>query len=299
MTEIPIARQDTLLDVQTKVVDAQTYITEIQNIIGDPNPNIADMATVMNGLKSIIDFLKEGGSMGELVPYMHRNLFRGKSLGNTVTSAQKAAILDGSFDNLFVGDYWDIGGVRWRIVDINYWLGMGDTAFAPNHLVIMPDDQLYAAQMNATNITTGGYTNSEMRTTHLAQAKTTINTAFPGMVKVKRLLFENAVTNGRPSAGAWIDSDVDLPNEINMYGSSIFRPANDGTSIPYNYTVDKTQFALFQLVPRFIVTYPTRRHWWLRDPVSAAGFASVSNYGGAAYISASNSFGVRPCFAIG
>ena len=230
---------------------------------------------------------------------MHRNTFRGKHLGTVVSTLQRNNIINGTFEDLFVGDYWVIGGITWRIVDINYWKGCGDTEFTDNHLVIMPDDQLYAAQMNATNITTGGYPGSAMRTANLAAARTTIQSAFGSMLKTKRALFENAVTNGRPSAGAWVDSDIDLPNEINMYGSFIFRPANDGTTIPYNYTIDKSQFALMKLVPRFIITSPTRRSWWLRDVVSAAYFAYVHSLGHAAYAGASTSIGVRPCFAIG
>ena len=93
---------------------------------------------------------------GELAPEMHRNIFRGNYLGSSVTAAQKAAIKAGTFDDLYVGDYWTIGGVNWRIVDINYWMRCGDTDFTTPHLVIMPDVPLYSAQMNATNITTGG-----------------------------------------------------------------------------------------------------------------------------------------------
>jgi len=38
--------------------------------------------------------------------------------------------------------------------------------------------------------------------------------------------------------------------------------------------------------------------WWLRDPVSAACFADVDNYGLAGHLNASTAFGVRPAFAI-
>ena len=39
----------------------------------------------------------------------HRNVFRGKNLGSSVTAAQKAAIANGSFDDLFIGDYVSAG----------------------------------------------------------------------------------------------------------------------------------------------------------------------------------------------
>lgn len=240
-----------------------------------------------------------GGYGPEIAAEMHRTTFRGKNLGSAVTAAQKAAIVDGSFKDLFVGDYWIISGITWRIVDINYWMNSGDTAFTANHLVIMPDSPLYNAQMNATNITTGGYPGSAMRTANLVSAKETITAAFPsGLVKTKRNYFANAVTNGKPSAGAWYDSDIDLPNEINMYGSYIFAVGNDGTTIPALYTIDKQQFAAFAIKP--VLVNPNRSYsQWLRDPVSATIFALVVYYGHATNGSASSSYGVRPCFAIG
>lgn len=233
---------------------------------------------------------------GELAPEMHRNIFRGKSLGSSVTAAQKAAIANGSFEDLYVGDYWTIGGVNWRIVDINYWQRCGDTDFTTPHLVIMPDTNLYTAQMNETNITTGGYVGSLMYTTNLEQAKTTIADAFGDMVLTHREYLTNAVTNGYASAGAWYDSTVELPNEIMMYGSYVHTPAGDGSVIPTRYTINKSQLALFKLVPKFI---HNRQWFWLRDVVSAALFASVHFDGFAGDYAASGSCGVRPVFAIG
>ena len=233
---------------------------------------------------------------GELAPEMHRNIFRGKYLGSSVTAAQKAAIKNNTFDDLYVGDYWTIGGVNWRIVDINYWLRCGDTDFTTPHLVIMPDTSLYTAQMNTSNITTGGYVGSAMYTANLETAKTTIASAFGDMVLTHREYLTNAVTNGYPSAGAWYDSSVELPNEIMMYGSHVFTPAGDGSFVPTRYTINKSQLALFKLVPKFI---HNRQYFWLRDVVSAASFADVSGNGYTGCNGASNSNGVRPVFPVG
>ena len=111
---------------------------------------------------------------------LRRVFFRGKNLGTALTAAQKAVIKDGSFKGMFLGDYWVIGGRTWRIVDMDYWYNCGDTAFTSHHLVIMPDEALYNAQMNTTNVTTGGYVGSEMYKKNLANAKTIVNAGFPG-----------------------------------------------------------------------------------------------------------------------
>lgn len=252
-----------------------------------------------NGTKTILASDALFAMLDAFVPVENRRMiFRGKNLGTSFTAGQKANIQDGSFKDLFLGDYWVIGGVTWRIVDIDYWYNCGDTAFTNHHLVIMPDVALYNAQMNATNVTTGGYVGSLMYTTNLETAKTTIDAAFGSAnILSHRELLVNAVTDGYPSAGAWFDSDVELPNEIMMYGSYIHTPSGNGTIIPYIYTINKQQLALFQVCPRFIVNRSYNQ--WLRDVVSAAFFAFVYYDGPTGSTNASDSYGVRPVFPVG
>lgn len=225
-----------------------------------------------------------------------RMIYRGKNLGAVVTEEQKANIKNGTFKGFFLGDYWTIGSYTWRIVDFDYWYNCGDTAFTTPHLVIMPDNPLYNAQMNETNITTGGYTGSLMYTENLDQAKTLAASAFGDLILTHREYLTNAVTDGHASAGAWFDSTLDLPNEIMMYGCHVYAAMNNGTVIPTNYTIGKTQLALFTVVPKLI---SNRATFWLRDVVSSAHFALVGSDGGATCHGASYSRGVRPVFAIG
>lgn len=225
-----------------------------------------------------------------------RMIYRGKNLGAVVTEEQKANIKNGTFKGFFLGDYWTIGSYTWRIVDFDYWYNCGDTAFTTPHLVIMPDKLLYNAQMNETNITTGGYTGSLMYTENLDQAKTLAASAFGDLILTHREYLTNAVTDGHASAGAWFDSTLDLPNEIMMYGCHVYAAMNNGTVIPTNYTIGKTQLALFTVVPKLI---SNRATFWLRDVVSSASFADVGSGGGTTCGLASNSSGVRPVFAIG
>lgn len=231
------------------------------------------------------------------IPVEQRRVtFRGKNLGSVLTAEQKSNIQNGTFKGFFLGDYWVIGGRNWRIVDFNYWYNCGDIAFTNNHLVVMPDTALYTAQMNAENVTTGGYVGSEMYTTNLEEAKTIVSSAFGSAVLTHREYLTNAVTNGYPSAGAWFDSNVELPNEIMIYGSLVYTPAGDGSVVVNRHTISKTQLALFSVVPKFA---NIKTSYWLRDVVSAAYFARVANDGRAAYAGTPNSLGVRPVFPIG
>lgn len=235
----------------------------------------------------------------------HNAIYRGKSLGSTVTTAQYAAIKAGTFDDLYIGDYWTIGGVNYRIAAFDYYLNSGDTNCTTHHVVIVPDTCLYNAQMHntssggyeggAANTTAGGYVGSDMYKSNLEQAKTTIKSAFSGHVLKHRIYLTNAVANGRASGGAWCDSEVDLMCEQMVYGSGIFSPVSDGSNVPANYRVEKSQLPLFQHEPSRICN---RNNWWLRDVITASSFARVTYYGGAYCGNASNSLGVRPAFCI-
>lgn len=235
----------------------------------------------------------------------HNAIYRGKSLGSTVTTAQYAAIKAGTFDDLYIGDYWTIGGVNYRIAAFDYYLNSGDTNCTTHHVVIVPDTCLYNAQMHntssggwesgAANTTAGGYVGSDMYKSNLEQAKTIIKSAFSGHVLKHRIYLTNAVANGRASGGAWCDSEVDLMCEQMVYGSGIFSPVSDGSNVPANYRVEKSQLPLFQHEPSRICNRAT---WWLRDVITASRFASVTGTGGAGYGNASNSYGVRPAFCI-
>ena len=235
----------------------------------------------------------------------HNAIYRGKSLGSTVTTAQYAAIKAGTFDDLYIGDYWTIGGVNYRIAAFDYYLNSGDTSCNTHHVVIVPDTCLYNAQMHntssggyeagAANTTAGGYVGSDMYKSNLEQAKTTIKSAFSGHVLKHRIYLTNAVANGRASGGAWCDSEVDLMCEQMVYGSGIFSPVSDGSNVPANYRVEKSQLPLFQHEPSRICNRAT---WWLRDVITASYFARVHANGIADYGNASYSDGVRPAFCI-
>lgn len=235
----------------------------------------------------------------------HNAIYRGKSLGSTVTTAQYAAIKAGTFDDLYIGDYWTIGGVNYRIAAFDYYLNSGDTSCTTHHVVIVPDTCLYNAQMHntssggwesgAANTTAGGYVGSDMYKSNLEQAKTTIKSAFSGHVLKHRIYLTNAVANGRASGGAWCDSEVDLMCEQMVYGSGIFSPVSDGSNVPANYRVEKSQLPLFQHEPSRICN---RNNWWLRDVITASNFADVSDAGTAHCGTASGSRGVRPAFCI-
>ena len=226
----------------------------------------------------------------------HNAIFRGKYLGASVTTAQWAAIKAGTFDDLYIGDYWTIGGVDYVIAAFNYYLNCGDTACSVNHVTIVPRNNLYNHVMNDTNVVTGAYVGSKMYASGLNSAKTTIANAFGSAhILTIRQLFQNSVTGDYENGHAWYDASVFLMNEINVYGGYVFKSFLHGTGWAYMYSIDNSQYPVFAFDKKMI---HTRQDYWLRDVAYSSGFCLVANHGYCNAGGASNSLGVRPAFNI-
>ena len=297
---VDVSTKGTLQDQIDKLSNNNTqFDTRLTSI----NDNLNDFATNFTNDIGNVDVSTKGTLQDQIDKLSaqgagaHNSIYRGKNLGTSVTYKQWGAINAGTFDDLYIGDYWVINGVNWRIAAFDYYLNTGDPNCTTHHVVIVPDTCLGSdKQMNSSNITTGGYTGSEMYTTNLDAAKTLINNAFGSAhILNHRQLLTTAVVNGRPSAESWFNSTVELMNEQNVYGGKIFTPTSDGSTVPAMSTIDKSQFPLFALEPSRI---HIRSSYWLRDIVSAAYFVIVHGYGYADYNNASSSLGVRPAFSI-
>lgn len=284
------------ISVQTKkFADLEAILSVTgteQMLIHDGNGvKVITVENLHKGLQTDIDSVRNVLADGAAA---HNCIYRGKNLGTSVTAEQYAAISSGKFTDLYIGDYWVIKGVTYRIAAFDYYYNCGDTNFTKHHVVIVPDTSLYKAQMNTSNVTTGGYTGSAMYKSNLAQAKTTIKAAFGSAhVLTKRELLTNAVNGNTPSGWAWFDSDVELMNEVQAYGSVAWG-AHDGNG--YNVASGDGQFPLFMFDRTKL---HNRENYWLRDVASATFFSIVAGGGYASCYNASASFGVRPAFCIG
>ena len=284
------------ISVQTKKfadLEAVLSVTGTEKmLIHDGNGvKVITVENLHKGLQTDIDSVRNVLADGAAA---HNCIYRGKNLDTSVTAEQYAAISSGKFTDLYIGDYWVIKGVTYRIAAFDYYYNCGDTNFTKHHVVIVPDTSLYKAQMNTSNVTTGGYTGSAMYKSNLVQAKTTIKAAFGSAhVLTKRELLTNAVNGNTPSGWAWFDSDVELMNEVQVYGSVAWG-AHDGNG--YNVASGDGQFPLFMFDRTKL---HNREDYWLRDVSSATGFSLVSTSGHASRGGASFSLGVRPAFCIG
>ena len=235
----------------------------------------------------------------------HNAIYRGKDITDLfydgTLSKQIAAE---TFDDIYIGDYiiGKVSNRKYIVADINYRLHMGDTECTTSHVLMIPERTMGNAQMNASNVTTGAYIGSTMYTDNLTPFKTIIKNDFETSHILKhRNHLQNAVSNGCETGGTWYDSDIELMNEIMVYGCQIFKNAINGTTFPNNYQIDNSQLSLFRLRHDSIIARNDAgdRWWyWLRDVASASSFSNVNGYGNASNYSASYSGGVRPAFLI-
>ena len=228
----------------------------------------------------------------------HNCIYRGRKLGDSVSEAQYAAIAAGTFDNMYIGDYWTINNETYRIAAFDYYYKTGDTSCTNHHVVLVPDRSLYTHVMNDTDVVTGAYVGSKMYTEGLNQAKEIINTAFGAdhILSHRQLLYNTVNTGGFTTTAEWYDSTVELMNERNVYGTVFFSNQINGTSVASNYSLDKSQYPLFTYRPDII---SNRNGFWLRDVAYSERFCFVTSAGVAGTNASSTATGgVRPAFCI-
>lgn len=248
------------------------------------------MKALLNNPTPLFDYLP---------PENKRMIFRGKNLGDHFTEEQKKEIKDGSFRDLFLGDYWEYNDNRWRIADFDYWYGTGnDEIVKDHHLVIIPDKVLYIANMNASNNNSSGYTGSDMYISNLKNAKDIIKSFFnsENILNHEELL-SNKVTNGVQSGFEQIETDINIPNEVMIYGRYCMSVGSTGEVLSYRLTHSYRQLALMMVNPFFI--NPERESFWLRDIAGVSRFSYQQFTGYPGFTNANNNnIGVRPVFGV-
>lgn len=253
-----------------------------------PRPGVTGVLGLANGGLGK-NFSAASGNAG-----FHNSIFRGKNLGTSLTSEQSAQITAGTFDDLFVGDYWVINGVNWRIADFDPYYKTGDGTGLGHHIAVVPDDRLYTAAWNESLDTSAGYVGSAIRanikatSADAAGAEEKVIAAFGSAhVLSYRNMYPTTYADGAATASAWTDVRVELMSENEVYGSQVWSAGGLG----YEVGIGKRQFALFRLAPQFI---NIRNSWWLRNVRNASRACYVGTDGAALQTNATSALGVRP-----
>lgn len=288
-------------DTSAGAVDPSTDYTGNNILNGDLIVDIPLVRVRLSGLTPSAEWLiRAWEPLFEAIPNnagSHNAIFRGADISSMEASGELyKRIADGSFEGIFIGDYFrkTVDGTEYtfRIAELDRFLRTGDQETSFHHAVVIPDGTMGSAVMNSSNVTTGGYIGSAMRTNTLAALNTKLENAFGTHFKTHRDAFSNSVSDGKENNGAWYDAKAELLNEDEAYGKHVYQSATTWHSEGASHGM----LQLFKLAPRYRCI---RAHWWLRSVCSAAGFCNVGTGGSAANGGASNSYGVRPRFLIG
>ena len=240
----------------------------------------------------------------------HNNVFRGQNLG-ALTPTHITNIQNGTFRDMFIGDYFSINGSNYVIAGINYKRGHGDNISLGNHLLLMPDrfsklddgtvlrpngkDTHY---MNDTDTTAGGFANTKLYKTYMPSIQRKLEADFGShLLNFRQVVSTHVDADGAPDQGEWRDAKVGIPDEPMVYGTIL--NGNNKNNAWYNVGDDTMQLPLFRLNPEERNNYRDVA-FWLRDIHSASEFASTGTYGDAYWGVASYTwFSVRAFFLIG
>ena len=271
--------------------------------------NAANSAEVANGAKEVA---AESATAAKLSadkaiaytttfqnPGYHNSIYRGKDIStNETDGSMYANIANGTFDDIFVGDYFTkvINGTNYvlQILGCDIKINRGDTALTRHHIVVAPVTSFGTYKMNDTNITDGGYVSSKMYTDTLPLWAGYLSTAFGSHLITSRELLTNATSSGSPSNWSWFDSKINLMTVEEVLGHGTFGLNTSG--YPFNIGIAYGQLPLFRLSPDKICK---RYTYWLRNITQPTTFSTVSSYGYVSAMPASYSFELQPYFLLG
>ena len=240
----------------------------------------------------------------------HNNIFRGQNLG-ALNATHIANIQNGSFRDMFIGDYFSINGSNYVIAGINYKRGHGDNSSLGNHLLLMPDrlsklDDGTVLRpngkdthfMNDTDTTAGGFANTKLYKTYMPSIQRKLEADFGShLLNFREIISTHVDESGAPDQAEWRDAKVGIPCEVMVYGTIL--NGNNKNGSWYNVGDDTTQLPLFRLNPEESNNHRDAS-FWLRDIHSASEFAYAGGSGDAGWRGASLPWdGVRAFFLIG
>lgn len=257
------------------------------------NTEIIDLNTIISKEKSPL--VNNAGS--------HNSIYRGISLGSAITAEQWNSISSGTFEDMFIGDYWEINGIEWDIAGFDYWLNTigssssNNNIFPPHHIVIVPSSNLGQGQLNSTATTEGAYINSDFYTgnndnLNKNSVSTTISNAFEGHIVNKIEYLPNQTVDGCETNTSSYNSTFELMTEVMVFGCNTLHNFDNKLFIR---SINTSQLPLFKLNPSKI---SIRSIYWLRDVNTSTKFVALSSRGYAFGKEANASYGWRPVFGI-
>lgn len=225
----------------------------------------------------------------------HNSVFRGKSLGNQITEEQWAQIKSGTFENMYVGDYWELpwtysGGVtdnvKFRIAGFDHHSAYyttpssyTETVNVYHTVVLVPDSCL--GKIDCLKMV-GPYYGSEVQKYLEKMTKQGDKETLYDSIDNNHYLWIydqfctqmddhiESVYSSYSVKGCVLMTQLQLFGQVMRYS---------GGSMYHSDTQFNLQFPLFRLAPQYMVAQPSKyfsnpQGYWLRE----CGGSKDSNY---------------------
>lgn len=196
----------------------------------------------------------------------------------------------GFHSDVYVGDYWEFDGKKFRVAEFDAFYNQGDlisdnasSGFSNrHHAVIVPDENLSDEYWGTSGNTNTGYAGSSAFTTELPRLADIYNDSdfFDGYILHKKEYFSSQCTNGKVTGATQKTAQMVLMNCIELFGSAIYTFVNTDTITNVGASGVTHQLALFRFNPQLISQQ--NNYFWLRDIYAGIdnGALYVSGYGG-------------------
>ena len=255
------------------------------------------MSLIINGTER--DTLIIGNSIfkyaGEWTPTLaHNAIYRGQNLG-PFNETFAGDIKNGTFNNMWVGDYFVVNNHTYKIAGFNYKYGHEGNTTLANHL-IMITDVLSNQAMNSTDTTAGGFAGTNLFKNYFPQIESQLQTDFGNhLLTFNSYLSTSIDGNGAPNNGQWYSLKACMCNSAMWWGSPS-QYSNNANGVKFNLGDETEQLPIMKL---HTDEQKSGGKWvWLRDIYNSSNFALASDGGSAGWNHASASDGVRAFFLI-
>lgn len=254
------------------------------------------LTNIDNKLKNrntLYDMLDQGNAG------IHNSIWRGDHLGTVLSTDQQSAIRAGTFRGIYVGDYWTIGGVKWRVAGFDYWRNIGPSAWDRPHMVLIPDTSLVNAPWG-TGSTSDGYMNSLLfkKAPAISSTIDRLKAMFGNNLNCPWHRVSKTADDGIVTSWDWEGTSLAaLLTERMLFGQTVQSYAQAYTQRRYDFsTAAQGQLPMFHLNPQYITSAKTAI--WLQDIANSTSAFFLDSTGIVNAAPVTYSYGVRPYVVI-
>lgn len=252
----------------------------------DESARVFNVEIKVNHLNELIGYVVQDNAES------HNNIYRGKNLGSSLTNIQLQGIKDGTFKDLFVGDYFDTGSQKLYVAHLDYFLERtifsleGHFPLLTHHLVLISDHIHGRSNYDAQRLS---YASSDLK--KAIESKTIRSEVgyIPGIedFDVLNLQDYRSPTDDRAKRQLY-KSHAGALSSFMVVGRDLM--GSSSGIIPTD-----PQMALFRLSPKMIsINYS----WWLADSCDDIYAFTVGPYGTIEKEEKRDSCGIRPYYVV-